>query len=107
VIPGDRKLLPFVDDSNAYLRAALAHALSSLDGSTPEVRQALVKLSDDDVRHVALAAERALANCDSAGRTCRGGRTPVPSRIDSTSPGCGGFSAGLGDRSLRLGRDAH
>jgi HEAT repeat protein len=59
-----RSLLPFVNDSNAYLRAALAHALSSLDGSTSEVRQALVRLRDDDVRHVAIAAERALANCD-------------------------------------------
>ena len=58
------KLLPFVDDSNAYLRAALAHALSSLDGDTPEVQEALIKLLDDDVRHVAIAAERALASCD-------------------------------------------
>ncbi len=57
------KLLPFVDDGNAYLRAALAHALSSLDGSTPQVRRALQKLSGDSVRHVAIAAERALANC--------------------------------------------
>jgi HEAT repeat protein len=57
------QLLPFVDDSNAYLRAALAHALSSLDGDTPEVRSALETLSDDKVRHVSIAAQRALANC--------------------------------------------
>ncbi len=64
---GDRrtieKLLPFVDDSNAYLRAALAHALSTLDGQTPAVIDALRRLQDDKVRHVAIAAERALANC--------------------------------------------
>lgn len=57
------KLLPFLDDSNAYLRAALAHALSTLDGDTPEVRAALQQLQEDQVRHVAIAAERALSNC--------------------------------------------
>ena len=74
-------LLPFVDDSNAYLRAALAHALSSLDGSTPEVHQALIKLSDDDVRHVAIAAERALANCGTLSLpTDRSEACPEPDR---------------------------
>jgi len=67
---GDRRvlgaLLPLIDDGNAYLRAALAHALSTLDGDTPEVRQALLQLRNDKVRHVALAAERALARCPSA-----------------------------------------
>ncbi len=62
------KLLPFVNDTNAYLRAALAHALSSLDGSTVEVHQALTKLQDDEVRHVAIAARRALANCPPPGQ---------------------------------------
>lgn len=70
---GDEKLvpqlLPFVDDSNAYLRAALAHALSTLDGDTPEARKALIKLQQDKVRHVAIAAERALANCSVPGVT--------------------------------------
>ncbi len=61
------QLLPFVDDSNAYLRAALAHALSSLDGGTPAVRSALETLSDDKVRHVSIAAQRALANCEVPG----------------------------------------
>ena len=61
-------LLPLVDDSNAYLRAALAHALSTLDGDTPQVQVALHKLREDRVRHVAIAAERALANCDAPDR---------------------------------------
>jgi HEAT repeat protein len=59
------QLLVFVDDSNAYLRAALAHALSSLDGGTQEVKSALETLSEDKVRHVSIAAQRALANCAS------------------------------------------
>jgi HEAT repeat protein len=57
------KLLPMVNDGNAYLRAALAHALSSLDGNTPAVREALLVLQQDKVRHVVIAAERALADC--------------------------------------------
>jgi HEAT repeat protein len=57
------QLLPLISDGNAYLRAALAHALSSLDGSTPAVREALLQLQQDKVRHVVIAAERALANC--------------------------------------------
>ncbi|HOT91379.1 MAG TPA: HEAT repeat domain-containing protein [Anaerolineae bacterium] len=64
---GDRQLiphlLPLVNDSNAYLRAALAHTLGSLDGNTPAVQEALKKLAQDQVGHVAYAAERALLNC--------------------------------------------
>lgn len=56
-------LLPLVNDGNAYLRAALAHALGNLDGSTPLVHEALLLLQEDKVRHVVIAAERALANC--------------------------------------------
>jgi len=54
------RLLPLVDDTNAYLRAALAHTLCMLDGQTPEVQHALHKLSQDQVEHVAFAARRAL-----------------------------------------------
>jgi HEAT repeat protein len=57
------KLLQFLDDSNAYLRAALAHALGRLDGNTPEVQEALLTLKEDKVRHVAIAAQRALDQC--------------------------------------------
>ncbi|MGC9348230.1 MAG: HEAT repeat domain-containing protein [Anaerolineae bacterium] len=57
------KLLPFLDDGNAYLRAALAHALSRLDGDTPRVQEALQTLKEDKVRHVAIAAQRALDQC--------------------------------------------
>jgi HEAT repeat protein len=57
------ELLPLADDGNAYLRAALAYALSSLDGDTPQVRAVLRQLQNDSVHHVAIAAERALANC--------------------------------------------
>jgi HEAT repeat protein len=58
------QLLPLVDDSNAYLRAALAHTLSALDGTTPEVQRALKKLAQDQVEHVAFAAQRALNACE-------------------------------------------
>ena len=58
------QLLPLVDDTNAYLRATLAYTLSILDGQTPEVQQALKKLSQDQVEHVTFAAQRALRNCD-------------------------------------------
>jgi HEAT repeat protein len=65
---GDKRLIPqllcLVDDTNAYLRAALAYTLSILDGQTPEVQQALKKLSTDQVEHVAFAAQRALRNCE-------------------------------------------
>jgi len=65
---GDKRLipqlLPLVDDANAYLRAALAYTLSSLDGNTPAVQLALKKLSQDQVGHVAFAATRALHNCE-------------------------------------------
>jgi len=60
------QLLTFVGDSNAYLRAALAHALGALDGNTQEVQAALLTLQQDTVRHVAIAAERALAKCDTS-----------------------------------------
>lgn len=66
------QLLPLVDDSNAYLRAALAHTLSTLDGTTPEVQRALKKLSQDQVEHVAFAAQRALNACER-----KNGRRPV------------------------------
>jgi len=72
------QLLPFVDDSNAYLRAALARALSTLDGDTPEVRAVLVQLQQDTVRHVAIAAERALAHCDTPVRTRKKQEEEVP-----------------------------
>ena len=58
------QLLPLVDDTNAYLRAALAHTLSVLDGATPEVHVALEKLAQDQVEHVAFAAQRALNACE-------------------------------------------
>ncbi len=66
------QLLPLVDDSNAYLRAALAHTLSTLDGTTPEVQRALKKLAQDQVEHVAFAAQRALDACER-----KNGRRPV------------------------------
>lgn len=58
------KLLPLADDTNAYLRAALAYALSALDGATPDVQRALKKLAQDQVEHVAFAAQRALHDCE-------------------------------------------
>jgi len=68
------QLLPLVDDTNAYLRAALAHTLSALDGTTPEVQLALKKLAQDQVEHVAFAAQRALNACERDN-----GRRPVES----------------------------
>ncbi len=56
-----RELLPLTEDSNAYLRAALSYALSALDGSSPDVREALKQLSHDKVEHVASAARIALS----------------------------------------------
>ncbi|MEJ5309896.1 MAG: HEAT repeat domain-containing protein [Anaerolineae bacterium] len=66
------QLLPLVEDSNAYLRAALAHTLSALDGATPEVQRALRKLAQDQVEHVAFAAQRALNECER-----KNGKRPV------------------------------
>ena len=57
-------LLPMATDSNAYLRAALAHTLSSLDGESPEVKKVLQILTKDKVEHVVIAAQRALDMCD-------------------------------------------
>ncbi|MDF1512594.1 MAG: HEAT repeat domain-containing protein [Anaerolineae bacterium] len=57
-------LLAMATDSNAYLRAALAHTLSSLDGESENVQKVLRALSQDQVEHVAIAAQRALARCE-------------------------------------------
>ena len=57
-------LLPMATDSNAYLRAALAHTLSSLDGESPEVKKVLQSLTFDKVEHVVIAAQRALDKCE-------------------------------------------
>jgi len=54
-------LLPLVNDTNAFLRAALAHTLADLDGNTPQTQAALEKLAHDQVEHVALAARSAMA----------------------------------------------
>lgn len=72
------QLLPLVDDTNAYLRAALAYTLSILDGQTSEVQQALKKLSQDQVEHVTFAAQRALRNCDRYGGERPVEDTPCP-----------------------------
>ena len=55
------QLLPLVDDVNAYVRAALAPTLVALYDGSPEVRQALARLAEDKVRHVAASARDALA----------------------------------------------
>ncbi len=52
-------LIALVDDTNAYLRAALPTALKAVDGTSPEVQQALKRLRQDPVEHVAAAAQRA------------------------------------------------
>ena len=68
------QLLPLVEDSNAYLRAALVHTLSTLNGATPDVQRALKKLAQDQVEHVAFAAQRALNACEG-----KNGKRPVES----------------------------
>ncbi len=54
-------LLPLINDTNAFLRAALAYTLADLDGNTPQTQAALETLSHDQVEHVALAARSAMA----------------------------------------------
>lgn len=54
------RLLPLVDDTNAYLRAALAYTLHTLGNGSPEAQKALKQLRKDPVEHVALAAQRAM-----------------------------------------------
>jgi HEAT repeat protein len=54
------RLYPLVDDTNAYIRAALAHTLAALDDGSPTVQATLLKLAEDKVEYVALAAQRAL-----------------------------------------------
>ena len=53
-------LLALVADNNAYLRASLAFALCALDDGSPAVRQALERLTQDKVGHVAAATQQAL-----------------------------------------------
>ncbi|TFG69733.1 MAG: HEAT repeat domain-containing protein [Anaerolineales bacterium] len=73
-----RYLLPMADDSNAYLRAALAHSLSSLDGESAEVQKVLMKLTGDQVEHVAIAAQRALEKCEQRARDRNAERAACP-----------------------------
>lgn len=61
------QLIKMTDDSNAYLRAALAYALGKLAGDDADVQAVLRKLTLDSVEHVSLAAERALEQCDVKG----------------------------------------
>ncbi len=63
------ELLPLVEDANAYLRAALAETLPmlALDGKARDVKAALVRLSEDQVEHVAKAAQGALMSIDARG----------------------------------------
>ena len=63
------ELLPLVEDTNAYLRAALAETLTALaiDGEEPAVRAALKRLAEDQVEHVAKAAQSALIALDDRG----------------------------------------
>lgn len=60
------ELLPLVEDTNAYLRAALAETLTALaiDGEEPAVRAALKQLAEDQVEHVAKVARSALIALD-------------------------------------------
>lgn len=55
-------LLPLVNDTNAFLRAALVHTLIALDGNAPQVQAALERLSHDQVEHVAFVARSAMAH---------------------------------------------
>ncbi len=52
-------LMPLAKDTNAYVRAALSQALCLLDDGSPAVERALKKLLEDEVHHVASAAQQA------------------------------------------------
>ncbi len=58
------ELLPLVEDANAYVRAALAPTLVKLYDGSPDVRRALETLAEDQVHHVAAAAQQALAELE-------------------------------------------
>jgi len=57
------QLLPLARDANAYVRAALAPTLATLDPGSTDVLVALRVLAEDDVEHVAAAAHYALHQC--------------------------------------------
>ena len=74
------RLISMTNDSNAYLRAALAYALGKLAGETPEVQEVLHVLTKDSVEHVALAAQRALEQCDITGESLGEQACPEPTK---------------------------
>jgi HEAT repeat protein len=80
------KLLPLVDDTNAYLRATLADVLCTLDGHMPDVRRALVQLTSDQVEHVANAAQRALYKWTKKNETERAAEAALQQVADKKQP---------------------
>ncbi len=74
-------LLALVADNNSYLRASLAFALCALDDGSPAVRQALERLAQDKVEHVAAATRQALQDRRSRSQ-------PQPPATPVSSPVC-------------------
>jgi len=62
------QILPLVEDTNAYVRAALTSTLVALYDGSIEVRRALERLAEDRVHHVAVAARKALETLEARTR---------------------------------------